>query len=108
VLSDHVDPAAARLDAWVEDDALARLEPVDTLADRVDDAGAVRAEDPRFRNGGQALADPDIKVVERRSAEADEDLAGTSDGIGSLLEHEDLRAAIFVDPNRAHRGTLSV
>jgi hypothetical protein len=108
VLADHVDPATARLDTWVEDDTLARLEAVDTIADCLDDARAVRAEDPRFRNRGQAFADPDIEVVERRSAQADENLAGTHDWIGSLLEHEDLRAAVFVDPNRAHRGRLSV
>jgi hypothetical protein len=29
------------------------------------------------------------------------------DGVGRLLEHEHLGAAVLVDPNRAHRGRLS-
>ena len=107
VLADHVDPAAARLDAGVEDDALAGLEAADAVAERLDDARAVGAEDARLRDGRQALADPDVEMVERGGAEADEHLARPGHRIGRLLEHEHLRAAVLMDPNRAHRGRLS-
>ena len=42
------------------------LEAVDAVPERLDDAGAVRAEDPRLRHGRKALAHPDVEVVERR------------------------------------------
>ena len=69
--------------------------------------GADGAEDARLRDGREALADPDVEMVERRGAEADEYLAVAGDGVGRLLEHEHLGAAVLVDPNRAHRGRLS-
>jgi hypothetical protein len=47
-------------------------------------------------------------VVQRRCAKADQNLAGAWHGIGRVLDHEDIGAAVFVDPNRAHRGRLSV
>jgi len=94
--------------ARVEDDALAELEPGHVLAERLDHTGPVGAEDPRLRDGRQALADPDVEVVERGGAEPDEHLAGAGERIGRLLEHEHLGPAVLVDPNRAHRGRLSV
>jgi len=39
--------------------------------------------------------------------QADEHLAGSRLRIRCVLEHEHLGAAVFVDPNRAHRGRLS-
>ena len=107
VLADHVDPAAARLDAGVEDDPLAGLEAAHALAKRLDHAGSVRSEDARLRHGRHPLADPDVEMVQCRSAQADEHLARSGLRIGRLLEHEHLGASVLVDPNRAHRGTLS-
>jgi hypothetical protein len=108
VLADHVDPAAARLDARIEDDALTRLEPADAFSERFHDAGAVRAEDAGLRDGRQSLADPDVEVIERRGVQTDEHLARPCDRIGSLFEHEYLGTAVVVDPDRTHRGRLSV
>ena len=50
VLADHVDRAVRRLDARVDDDALADLEARDAVAERLDDPGAVGAEDARLRH----------------------------------------------------------
>ncbi len=48
-------------------------------------------------------------MVQRRSADADEHLARAGDGVGRLLEHEHLGAAVLVDTNRAHaRQTIGV
>jgi hypothetical protein len=107
VLPDHVDAPVARLDPGVDDDALAGLESRHALAERLDDAGSVGAEDARLGDGRQALADPDVEMVQRRGAETDEHLALTCDRIRRLLEHQHLGAAVLVDPNRAHRGRLS-
>jgi hypothetical protein len=38
----------------------------------------------------------------------DEYLPGARDRIRRFLEHEHVGTAVFVDPNRAHRGRLSV
>ena len=99
-----VDRAVRRLDAGVDHDRAARLEAVDAVAERLDDAGAVRAEDARLRHRRQALADPDVEVVQRRGAQPDEHLARGRHGIRHLLEHEHLRPAVLVDPNRLHGG----
>ena len=81
------------------------VEAVDALPERLDHAGAVCAEDPRLRHGRQPLADPDVEVVERRGPEADEHLSRAGDRIGDLLDAEDLRAAVLVDPGGEH-GTI--
>jgi hypothetical protein len=47
-------------------------------------------------------------MVQGGGPEADEHLPGAGNGIGRLLEHENVGAAVLVDPNRAHRGRLSV
>ena len=107
MLADHVDLAAARLDAGVEDDALAELEAGHAVAERLDDAGSVGAEDARFRHRRQPFSDPDVEMVQPGGAEADEHLARPGLGIRHLLEHEHLGAAVVVDPDRAHRGRLS-
>ena len=108
VLADHVDSPAAGLDARVEHDALAEAEARHALAERLDHPGAVGSEDARLRHGRQALADPEVEVVQRGGAEADKYLAGFGHGIRRVLEHEHVGAAVLVDPNRAHRGRLSV
>src|SRR5215471_7800828 len=102
VLADHVDPAAADLDTRIDDDRLARLEAGYPLAERLHETGAVGAEDARFRNRRQALADPDVEMVKGRGSQADEHLACAGSWIGNLLEDEYLGTAVLVDANRAH------
>ena len=71
VLADDRDRVAV-LEPRVEHDPLADREPADALAERLDDAGAVGAEDARLRHGRQALAHPDVEVVERGGVQPDE------------------------------------
>src|SRR5581483_4029331 len=88
---------------------VARLEAAHAVAERLDEAGAVGAEDARLRHRRKPLADPDVEVVERRRAHADEHLARPRDGIGRLLEHEHLRSSVLVDTDCAHaRQTIVV
>ena len=49
--------------------------PSTSVAERLDDAGAVGAEDARLRHGGQALPRPDVEMVERGEAHPHEHLA---------------------------------
>jgi hypothetical protein len=107
VLADHVDPAVADLDPGIDDDGGAGLEARHARAERLHDAGSVGAEDARLRHRRKAPADPDVEMVQRGGAEADEHLGLAGDRVGHLLEHEHLGAAVLVDPNRAHRGRLS-
>src|SRR3954447_13226362 len=99
VLAEHRD-AAIVLDPRIEHDAIAHDELVDTRAERRDDAGPVRSQDPGLRYGREAHADPDVEVVERRRREADEHLAVTGSRVGYILVPQDLRAALLVDANR--------
>ncbi len=107
VLADHVDHPSVCLDARIENDALAGLEAAHTLAERLDDAGAVGAENARLRHRGEPFADPDVEMVQCRSAEADEHLARPGLRIRRLLEHQNLGPAVLMDSHRAHRGRLS-
>ncbi len=95
---------SASLDAGVDDDALARLEAAHAVAERLDDAGAVGAEDARLRHRRQALPDPHVEVVQRRRAQPHEHLARGRRRIGGLFEDEDLGAAVLVDANRLHEA----
>ena len=56
---------------------------------------------------GQPFSHPHVEMVERGGPKADEHLAGTGDGVGSLLDAYDLRAAVLVDPGGAHGTILS-
>ena len=89
----------------VDHDAVADGEAVDARPERLDDAGAVRAEDPGLRHRREPLAHPDVEVVERRRREADEHLALARLGVGHVLVPEHLGAAVLVDPDRLH-GTI--
>jgi hypothetical protein len=93
------------LEPGVEDDPLPHVEPVDALPERLDHAGAVCTEDPRLRHGRQPLADPDVEVVERRGTEADEHLSRAGNRIRDVLDPDDVRAAVLVDPGGEH-GTI--
>ena len=104
VLPDDRDLVAV-VDPRVDHDAVADRRPGDAVAERFDDARAVGPEDARLRNRGKPLADPDVEMVEGRRADPDEHLARAGDGIGHLLDPEDVRAAVLVDPGSEH-GTI--
>ena len=101
------DDVRAVFEAGVDDDLVAGGEPFGALADRLDDAGPVGAEDARLRRGGQALARPDVQMVEGGGPQADQDLARPGDRIVSVLVAKDLRAAVLVDAHRFHGRILT-
>ena len=105
VLADDGDRVAV-LHAGIENDPLACLEAADPVA-RHDDAGAVRAQDPWLGDGGEALAHPDVEVVERRRMEPNEHLTRARNGIRDVLDAQDLGAPVLVDPCREHGTILS-
>jgi hypothetical protein len=102
-----MDPPATHLDPRIDHHALADLEAGHAVSQLFHDAGSIGTEDARLGNGWEALADPDVEMVQRRGAEAYEHLAGPGLRIRRFLEHEHLGPAVLVDPNRAHRGRLS-
>ena len=63
MLSDDGDAAVVD-DPRVDDHAIAESEVFDTVAESSDDAGSVRSQDSRLRNGRQTLAYPDIQMIE--------------------------------------------
>ncbi len=67
--------------------------------------GSVGAENPRLRNGREALANPDVEVVERRRAQLDENLAVARLRVGNLLVAQHVGTAVLMDPDRLH-GTI--
>ena len=87
----------------VEHDPVADRETVDSRAERLDDPGAVGAQDPRLRHGRKSHANPHVEVVQRRGSKAHENLAVARHGVGHVLVPEDVRTAVFVDANRLHR-----
>ena len=101
VLAEHRDRVPV-LEPGVEHDAVADGEAVDSRSERLDDAGAVRSQDPGLRHGREAHAHPHVEVVERRGCEADENLAVGRLRIGNVLVPEDLRPAVLVDSDRLH------
>ena len=101
VLADHGHAAVVH-DAGVDDDALPGLEALDALAQILDDACAVRAEDPRLRHGRQALAHPHVQVIQRCGAQPDQHLAGGGRRIRDVLVAQHLGTAVLVDANRLH------
>ena len=85
------------LQPGIDHDALARVRA---------DPRAVGPEDARLRHRREALAHPEIEVVQRRGAQLDQDLAGLRDRIGRVLVSENVGAAVVVYPDGLHRGTL--
>ena len=81
--------------------------PSTPLTERSDDAGAVRAQDARLRNGGQSLPDPDVEMVESGGSKLDEYLAGRGLGIGDVLVAKDLGSTVLVDANGLHEAESS-
>ena len=102
------DDSGPVVEAGVDHDLVALGEAVDALAEPDDDAGAVRAEDPRLRRGGKPAAQPDVEMVERGRPETDRDLAGPGLRVGRVLVAQDLRPAVLVDADRLHGAIVSV
>jgi hypothetical protein len=46
-------------------------------------------------------------MIERRRLQLDENFSLARHRIGHFFEHENLGAAVLMDPYRAHRGRLS-
>ena len=101
MLAEHRDRVPV-LEAGVEHDPVADGETVDPRAERLDDPGTVRSQDPGLRHGREAHAHPHIEVVERRGCEADENLAVGRHRIGNVLVPQDVRTAVLVDSDRLH------
>ena len=100
VLADNGDLPVAELVARVDDDPVAGCEAVS--GDH--DSGAVGTEDSRLRHGRQALADPQVEVVERRRAQLDQDLSGAWHRIGGVLVAKHVRPAVLVNAHGFHRA----
>ena len=75
----------AMLDSRVDHDSIADGEPFHVFAQARDDPRAVGSENVRLGSGGQTIANPDIEMVQRRCPQLDQNLAGTSCGIGHIL-----------------------
>ena len=72
----------------VDHHLVTEVHAVDSVADRVDDAGAVGSADVRERRrGGHAASHPEVEVVEGRGAHGHPHLAGPGLRIGDLAEH---------------------
>ena len=71
-------------DDRVQDHLVAHPHAVDALADSVDHAGPVRAENGRQRSLGQASGDKHVEMVERHVAEAHPHLTGSRLRLGPL------------------------
>ena len=84
------------------------LDGGDVGADRLDDAGAVRAEDLGRLLGRRepVLAHGDVDGVHGRGGDLDEDLRRSGLGRRDVLVDEDLGAAVLVDAYRFHRCLL--
>ena len=103
VLADDRDPPVAMVEAGIDDHPIALGEAIA----RDDDSSAVRAEDARLRNGREAFPHPHVEVVQRRRAQFDEDLSCAWHRIWCVLVAEHLGAAVLVDSNGLHAGTIS-
>jgi hypothetical protein len=87
---------------------LARAQPGEGPAEGGDLAGDVVAEDVRQRDGASRLAEtrPDVEVVERAGADADEHFAGSGGRIRDIFVAQHLRSAVRAHHDRLHGSTL--
>ena len=103
VLADDRDATVMR-DPRIDDDAFADLEALCPFPEGSNDPGTVGTEDPRLRNRGEPLPDPDIEMVQPRGPQGDEYLTRRGLGIGDVLVPDDLGPAVFVDANSFHEA----
>src|SRR5205807_4768866 len=101
VLADDADPAVV-LESRVDHHPVAGREIPGLVPDRLHDARAVGAEDPRLRHRRETLADPDVQVVERCRAQTDEYVARARLRVGCVLVPEDFGPAVLVDTHGLH------
>ncbi len=97
-LADNRDLPVTELVRRIDDDPVAWCEPVS--GDH--DSGAVGTEDARLRYGREALANPDVQVVERRRAQLDQDLSGAWHRIGGVFVAEHFGAPVLVNAHGFH------
>ena len=77
------------------------------FANARDNAADVAAEDQRQLNAGNALADPEVEVVEGAGFHLDKHLVLTQLGFGDVFVLEDLGTAEFMNANRFHCALLA-
>jgi hypothetical protein len=96
--------AFAAGDSGSEEDFLAGLGGGDTRVGFFDDPRDVAAGNVRKRDGnaGKPAADPQVEVVERAAADADEDFAGAEFGFGCVGVAEDFGTAVVVEEDGFH------
>jgi hypothetical protein len=96
-------------DAAVDDDGIADFELVvgdsAEIADGIDDARGIGAEDPwwGYRDTGQAADDEEIQMIERGRFDAHADLAAPGLGlqqVGSVLDF--VESAVLGDSESSH------
>jgi hypothetical protein len=93
-------------DAGSEENFLAGLHGRDVRAGPGDDTGDVAAGNVRERDRDtrDALAYPEIEMVEGAGVHADEDFAGAEFGFGGVGAAEDVWATVVIEENGFHVG----
>ena len=96
--------ALAAAQAGREQHALAGLHAPAELALFDHFAGDVAAQDVRHgeSHAGDALAQPEVEVVQRAGAHADQDLVGADLGVRGVFVDQHLGPAVLVDPCSLH------
>ena len=87
-----------------DENALADFEIGNIFADFNNFSGRIGAENMRQVDAGEALPHPNIEMVERACADADEDLIFARLGVGDGLVLEDFRATELVNADGFHGG----
>jgi hypothetical protein len=90
------------------DDGVPDRDPLDAVAERVDDAGHVVAGDVRQldRDRQEPAPHPVVRRVERRGGDAQSHLPGARGGLLDVLGAEHLRTADLVEPYCLHDRAL--
>ena len=87
--------------------ALAGLEVGDVFADFDDFAGDVAAENVRQVHAGQALAHPEVEMVQGAGAHADQNLVFARLGIGNVFVGENFGSTELMNANGFHEAPKS-
>ena len=96
--------AVAAIQHRREQDACTRLHVGDVLATLRDFSGDITAKDVRQLHTRQSFAHPEIKMVQRAGANANEDMIFAQFGIGCVFVLKDFGTAKFVNANGFHRA----
>jgi hypothetical protein len=98
--------AMAAGNAGLNQHLFAGLYPIDKITDSANDSGNVVAKNVRQRNldAGEALACPDVEVIDAAGAHLDEDLVGFVRRVGKLCVFENVGTAVAVEDDCFHDG----